>query len=644
MHKKLIIILLITFCKAAFADADFVLESDTSIYSNKVKVLIDENFTLNEILNNPKLSFEETSKISVKGIDYYWIKYTVQNNTPYDKNYAIWVTPSFNFELNYFNEVTQQWESTVGGELIANNRDRFKYTPCVFPSRKSTTIYLKVDVRDINTEKKFLITDISMKKLASVVSKRTKTFNWWLATVVIVLAFLIYNTFWFFLIRERVYFYYLLILAGGILYITCFNFFLSLFMPLKRLNAYILLDGSVSYQPIEFMFLQLATLIVILGLVQFTRIYLQTKIHFPIWDKILKYVFVVFCVQLISISVLEYLLVIKSNNIYALIQNLITILILLLMVFLGIKSYRNKIKQAKYYLLALLIPLLILVALVGYLIVYQDHGALYYLPNLAVLSITITFAIALVSRVNLIKDELNAEKLETQAQATSIQIQQERNLRLEEKIAHDKIEIEAAKKTKLLMKELHHRVKNNLQIVSSLLSLQSLRIKDTAVVDAIKEGQHRVEAMSLIHQRLYIQDNITQVNIKEFIPDIAESLMLSYGYSYDDFKLELEISEDLMDVDKAIPLSIILNELITNAFKYAYDNIENPSLKISLTKPSQNIELVVADNGKGIALDNWQKKSGYGKELVETFTKQLDGSISLSVNGGTTFKIEFPFY
>ena len=166
---------------------------------------------------------------------------------------------------------------------------------------------------------------------------------------------------------------------------------------------------------------------------------------------------------------------------------------------------------------------------------FSHIDALDYLPNLAILSITVTFAIALVARVNLIKEELSAEKIERQAVAASVAIEKERTLRLEEKIEYDKSEVEAAQHIKLLMKELHHRVKNNLQIVSSLLSLQSFRIKDQAAIDAVKEGQHRIEAMSLIHQRLYVQENITQVNIKEFISDISESLMQAYGFSYANF-------------------------------------------------------------------------------------------------------------
>ena len=96
-------------------------------------------------------------------------------------------------------------------------------------------------------------------------------------------------------------------------------------------------------------------------------------------------------------------------------------------------------------------------------------------------------------------------------------------------------------------------------------------------------------------------------------------------------------------MDKAIPLSIIINELITNAFKYAYEGIEKPQLSITLTKEAKSVVLSIADNGKGIDIAAWTTNDGYGKELVQTFTEQLEGTLSLNVNNGTTFKITFPF-
>lgn len=198
-------------------------------------------------------------------------------------------------------------------------------------------------------------------------------------------------------------------------------------------------------------------------------------------------------------------------------------------------------------------------------------------------------------------------------------------------------------KLTMLMKELHHRVKNNLQIISSLLSLQSFRIKDRAASKAVRDGQQRIEAMSLIHQRLYTRDNITEINIREFISDLVDSLQSAYGFGKDSITIKLDIQDELMNVDQAIPLSLIVNELVTNAFKYAYEDNDKPELTIRLTKDKTGIYLVVADNGKGVNIDEWKDKEGsFGKELIQTFVQQLNGELSLKVDNGTQFNLYIP--
>lgn len=199
-------------------------------------------------------------------------------------------------------------------------------------------------------------------------------------------------------------------------------------------------------------------------------------------------------------------------------------------------------------------------------------------------------------------------------------------------------------KLTLLMKELHHRVKNNLQIISSLLSLQSFSIKDTAASKAVREGQQRIEAMSLIHQRLYTRDSITEINIREYIIDLVDSLQNAYGYDGNSINIKLNIADELMNVDQAIPLSLIVNELVTNAFKYAFEDNESPELTIVLDRRDGVTELLVADNGKGINIEEWRDAEGsFGKDLVQTFVKQLNGDMDIVVEGGSRFFLSIPY-
>lgn len=195
---------------------------------------------------------------------------------------------------------------------------------------------------------------------------------------------------------------------------------------------------------------------------------------------------------------------------------------------------------------------------------------------------------------------------------------------------------------KLMMKELHHRVKNNLAIVSSLLKIQSNKLADEKAVEAVRQGQQRVEAMALIHRRLYQSDKITNVNIKEYISDLAAGLMNAYDYSPNAFDLQLTVDKEEMDVDLAISLGLIINEILTNAFKYAYTETKNPFLKIDL-KNGQELQLDIQDNGIGIDLERWKTaKDSFGKKLVAGLTKQIGGTFTVENHNGTHFTLSIP--
>jgi len=209
---------------------------------------------------------------------------------------------------------------------------------------------------------------------------------------------------------------------------------------------------------------------------------------------------------------------------------------------------------------------------------------------------------------------------------------------------------EQANQLRTLMKELHHRVKNNLAIVSGLLTLQANGLEDENVAQAVRIGQQRVEAMSLIHQRLYQTDRVTVINMDEYLTDLAVSLMRAYGYQANEFDLQLDITQKELDVDVAIPLGLIVNELVTNAFKYAYNTDRKPFLRISLHQGARSadptITLEIQDNGPGIKEVDWQRRTNnrtsFGKRLVTSLTEQLEGKLELSTMNGALFRLCIP--
>ncbi|WP_082113291.1 tetratricopeptide repeat-containing sensor histidine kinase [Kordia jejudonensis] len=205
----------------------------------------------------------------------------------------------------------------------------------------------------------------------------------------------------------------------------------------------------------------------------------------------------------------------------------------------------------------------------------------------------------------------------------------------------NKIIEKALQEKQLLLKEVHHRVKNNFQIVSSLLELQTKGIEDEKALSLANEGKNRVKSMALIHQKLY-QNETGLIDFDEYINVLVKEL--SYMYASEK-KVQTNIHTENMqfDIDTAIPLGLIVNELITNAYKYAFDATKENQLNISINKVNEEeYKLVVADNGKGIddTIDLAKVKS-LGLRLVKRLTKQLQGKFTLNNSDGASFEITF---
>ncbi len=186
-----------------------------------------------------------------------------------------------------------------------------------------------------------------------------------------------------------------------------------------------------------------------------------------------------------------------------------------------------------------------------------------------------------------------------------------------------------------LLKEIHHRVKNNLQIISSLLNLQSRYISDKAAKQAVNEGKSRVKAMALIHQKLYQKGNLTGIEMEDYIRNLVESLFVSYGINHKQITFISDISTIRLDVDTAIPLGLILNELVTNVLKYAFEGSKG-ELFIQLIKENNNLKLTVKDNGKGFKKSD-AAQEGYGMRLIQSLSRKLKATVLVDSSAGTTY-------
>lgn len=206
-----------------------------------------------------------------------------------------------------------------------------------------------------------------------------------------------------------------------------------------------------------------------------------------------------------------------------------------------------------------------------------------------------------------------------------------------------RIEAQAREAREMYFKEVHHRVKNNLQVISSLLFLQSTYTTDTNTLAILKEAQTRVKSIALIHEKLYRSPEMVKIDFVEYVRDLVSDLFRTYSVEQESIDIRIEVGDVQLEIDTAIPCGLIINELVSNALKHAFPGGGPGAISVSLSSTAQGeFRLMVGDNGHGLPPGFDPKNStSLGLKLVTDLTKQLDGTLEVSVNGGTTFSITF---
>ena len=209
------------------------------------------------------------------------------------------------------------------------------------------------------------------------------------------------------------------------------------------------------------------------------------------------------------------------------------------------------------------------------------------------------------------------------------------------KLAEQKIS-RSLKEKELLLKEIHHRVKNNLQVVSSLLKLQSGYVKDESSLDLLIDSQNRVRSMALVHQKLYQSKDFFFFFFPEYVRQLSEHLINVFKAKSGDVDITVNSEDVNLGIDLAIPCGLILNELISNSLKYAFPGGRKGKINIDFRCVDENYEIVIADNGIGFPKEiNYKETKSLGLQLVNTLVGQIDGNISMENSIGTVFRIKF---
>ena len=194
----------------------------------------------------------------------------------------------------------------------------------------------------------------------------------------------------------------------------------------------------------------------------------------------------------------------------------------------------------------------------------------------------------------------------------------------------------------VLLKEIHHRVKNNLQIVSSLLNLQSGHIQDEATAAMLRDSQNRIRSMALGHERLYGSENLARTNLREYVDDLCRNVMRSYVNESRGVTMRTEVDDVAVDIDTAIPCGLIINELVSNALKHAFGE-GGGEISVQIGIADDSYELTVSDDGTGFPVDvDVRSPKSLGLKLVNTLVRQLRGTFDIGESQGSEVRITFP--
>lgn len=195
----------------------------------------------------------------------------------------------------------------------------------------------------------------------------------------------------------------------------------------------------------------------------------------------------------------------------------------------------------------------------------------------------------------------------------------------------------------VLLQEVHHRVKNNLQIMSSLVKLQAQHVGDTPTKDILKESENRIRSMAIVHTKLYNSKDYEVIDFADYVRSLTESYHTSYGMKLKRIRVNLNIRDILLNIDTAIPCGLIINELVTNAIKHAFNGSDGGVISISMTgKDNGPFTMTVSDNGAGLPAGfDVRTSKTLGLELVTLLTNQLNGKLEYQTNGGTEFRVTF---
>jgi len=609
-------------------------------YNNDSKIIrVGEYLEVYEDKNN-NLTIDQVSKLNTfknhrKTIpsfglseSTFWARFNFKNNSDY-QDFILEFNKVAIQEFKLFYKESDTSIKFTKQVLLLNKK---KYSGRMFllnlniPKNTSRTIYIKFRSRwSVTFPVKISSKEQMFHKLFD-----EELFNGLYIGVFLIMVF--YNLFIYFSIKDRSYILYVIYIFFFLIFQLNENGFFFKYFLYKTPNIY-----SITIKTLP--------IITSVAAIYFIREFVKAKKYVPKIDRF-HIVIVILLLANVFFAFDE-----KYNHLAFLSLNILTLTAALYVLFVGICVIYKGFKPAWFFIIAWSI---LIFSIVQFNL--SSLGVLPYFPITDhILKIGSVFEIVLLSlglanRINVLK----TEKETSQAQALQLisekkSIVENQNIQLESMVAErtQKLEIRnemISKKNEeksIMMREIHHRVKNNLQMINSMVRIQSRYTDKENTENSLKEVERRIQTMALLHEKMYQSDNLVEINIKEYIQSILIDLLSIYNIDKKT-TYKIKIIEFQYNTETILFLGLLINELLTNALKHSLKDKENGHITINLKPYNKGIhQLIITNSGRKIDIEKFNNSKSLGQRLIKNFVKQLDGTLTIDNTTNTSFTILF---
>ena len=542
-----------------FSQNSYILKDEDTETVETFEVLPDENYTFEQVLTDSSLLFIQNPTLlnrkQIDNHDYFWIRFVIKNDFSYDRKIYIRALPMIENEIYVHNKEVKKWEMMKGGYEVVDFQRKIAFKPILLSAKKIDTLFIRVKTSPLREYNYLPNLVIHIQKESYFEKGEERIAIIWVATLITMISFFLYNLYVYFVFKDKTYLYYLLIIVGGIVYISATFEYFDLLFPFRIVQVYS--DSLHSGQTfnINTFSRQLSTCLIMFGFVKFTISYLQLTKNSYRWNKVLHYMlygYIIFTLitAIATLSGIYYL----HTLVMVVIGNTFILFIIISLIVVGILSLRKGYKPARYFLWANASPFLAIIVITIFLIKNPSDKYLYapLFSSIGIVAQAIAFAIALVARVNLLKDELQEKQLQAQKLKNENETMLARNryIELENEYIMADMAIAINREKELqqsMMLEIHQKAELEQKIEEERMQKVDLQSK-------LEANQRELTANTLYLQRknellinlqkqiqnLSYKDNTLQniEGIKEIKSVIKNDIQLDSDW--DNFKLHFE--------------------------------------------------------------------------------------------------------